>query len=187
MATMAWRLWVMSGVVLVLALQATPARAQQSASFRLAEQVFNAGGHPAAGVSPSSSSFRISRHSIGEGLNDGALASGSFVLDGGFLAPYPPPGEVAGFDLPAPTSLVWNPERSAGDYNVYRGTLSTLPSLSYGSCYLQDVTATGATEGAVPPTGSAWFYLVTVENRLEEEGTKGYRSSGAERTGSSCP
>jgi hypothetical protein len=32
-----------------------------------------------------------------------------------------------------------------------------------------------------------FFYLVTVENRLSEEGTKGFDSGGGERTGSACP
>ncbi len=181
------RRWVPGACSIVLALGWSAALAQQSASFRLAEQVLNAGGHPAGGLSPSSSSFRITLESIGGGLHDGALSSGSFVLEGGFPAPYPPPGEVQGFDLPAETSLIWNAERSAGDYNVYRGALTVLPALAYGSCYLQDVTATGATEGGVPPVGTGWFYLVTVENRLGEEGTKGFRSSGAERNGSVCP
>jgi hypothetical protein len=44
-----------------------------------------------------------------------------------------------------------------------------------------------ATDPASPPPDSIYFYLVTAENRLGEEGTKGYSSSGVERHGSDCP
>jgi hypothetical protein len=92
-----------------------------------------------------------------------------------------------GLDLPAPATLVWNPENSAGTYNVYRAAMSTLPSLAFGSCDQQGIVATSAAAGANPPAGTGFFYLVTVENSLGEEGTKGFQGGGAQRAGSACP
>ena len=36
-------------------------------------------------------------------------------------------------------------------------------------------------------TGEGYFYLVTAENRLDEEGTKGFSHDGPEREGTVCP
>jgi hypothetical protein len=39
-----------------------------------------------------------------------------------------------------------------------------------------------------PPAGSGFFYLATARNRLGEEGTKGFASSGTRRVNPSpCP
>jgi len=37
------------------------------------------------------------------------------------------------------------------------------------------------------PVSGGFFYLVTAENRLAEEGTKGFTAEGAERLGTVCP
>lgn len=161
-----------------------PAFAQQSASFRAEEYVRNAGGTPQNGASAASASFRITLSSLGDGLALGGLSSASFRADGSFVAAYPPPGEVEGLLLQDSQTLVWSPEPSVGTYNVYRGTVA---AGHYGVCLLPDVAASGASDAAVPAGGGAFLYLVTAENRLREEGTKGSTSAGVQRGGAVCP
>jgi hypothetical protein len=171
----------------VLAVLTAPASAQTSASYKLQENVLNAGGHPAQGAIASSASFRITIDSIGEGLLGTSLGSASFRMDGGFASAYPPPGEVKGDVFASKTLYSWNPEKSVGTYNVYRSTIASLPG-SFGACLGGSVTQTSYTDAAEPAPGTGYFYLVTAENRLREEGTKGYQSSGVQRTNTaSCP
>jgi hypothetical protein len=179
-------------LVAVLALGlllATPTLAQESASYRLEEHALNAGGHPADGVTPASASFRVSLDALGQGVLGRELTSASYILDGGFVSAYPPPGEVSGLLLTDEQTLIWDPERSVGHYNLYRDRLSALADLSYGQCEQWGLTATTATDSDVPsPAGDGYFYLVTAANRLREEGTKGWDSSQAERSGpGACP
>jgi hypothetical protein len=150
-----------------------PAAAQQSPSFRLDEHVFNEGGHPASGTVLTSASFTISLDAIGEAATGTGLSSASFRMDGSFGAAYPPPGEVTGLRLTDHQTLVWDPERSVGVYHLYRDLLSGLAGLGYGTCHEQDIPGETATDADTPPTGNGYFYLVTAENRLDEEGTKG--------------
>ncbi len=164
-----------------------PALAQQSPSFRLTEWVLNGGGDPAQGTYASSASYRIKLDAIGEAVIGRGLASATYHSDGGFVPDYPPPGEVLTVRFSSKTVLQWSPERSVGTYDVYRDPVGSLP-VSFGSCFQGGLTAETATDASTPPAGVAWFYLVTAENRLLEEGTKGYRSSGAERPNSApCP
>jgi len=44
-----------------------------------------------------------------------------------------------------------------------------------------------ATDASIPAAATGYFYLVTAENRLAEEGTKGSNSTGGERLGNVCP
>lgn len=167
---------------------AAPALAQQSASFQLREYAFNAGGRPAQGAIALSANFRVSLDAIGDSVSRTGLASGSFSMDGGFVAPYPPPGEVNGLLFTNDETLIWKPEKSTGVYNLYRSLVSALPGLSYGSCQQQDLAGETATDGDEPPVGNSYFYLVTAENLLAEEGTKGFTSAGVERANlSPCP
>jgi hypothetical protein len=83
------------------------AAAQQSASFKLREQSFNAGGHPRDGAILVSSSFRIRLDSIGETLAEPLATSASFHLAGGFVSAYPPPGEVLGLGFSSDTALAF--------------------------------------------------------------------------------
>ena len=77
------------------------------------------------------------------------------------------------------TTLTWDPEASVGSYNVYRGTLSELPT-TYGTNI--EPGWTGETYPDTDPYGGeSWFYLITASNRIAEEGTKGTDSSGTER------
>jgi hypothetical protein len=165
------------------------ALAQQSPSYKLQESTFNNGGDPAGGAFASSAGYRIKLDALGGGVLGTGLSSGSFRMDGGFVAAYPPPTEVLAlrFDPPGKSSLSWNPERSAGSYNLYRAGVSTLPG-TFGACFQSGIAGASATDAAVPAAGAGTFYLVTVRNRLAEEGTKGYRSNGVERTNAApCP
>lgn len=163
------------------------ALAQTSSNFTLEEHTFNSGGTPSQGLELISPSFSITLASIGDGVVASGLGSSSFQVDAGFDAAYPPPGEVAAMCGPGEPCLVftdeqtltWPAERSAGVYNLYRDDTDD----GYGSCEQQDLAAPTATDLATPLTGNASFYLVTVENRLAEAGTKGFRSNAVERQG----
>jgi len=109
------------------------------------------------------------------------------VMDAGFAVCYPPPGEVSEMWFDDPDTMKWHAEKSGGVYNVYRGLMSALAGLGYGQCFDPGVTTTTDSDSGTPPAGDGWFYLVTAENRLGEEGTKGWHSNGAERLGSVCP
>ena len=176
---------ILAGLVLT-----SVALAQTSTSFKLEEYSFNAGGTPSQGVDLTSTSFSITLASIGDGVVATGLASSSFGMDVGFDVAYPPPGEVA------PTcgasgepcllftdsqTLTWPAERSAGVYNLYRDDTSD----GFGNCEEQDIAGATTTDTATPT--AAFFYLVTVENRLAEEGTKGFQSNATERLGAVCP
>lgn len=174
-------------IVVVLALVGWPALAQQSASHRLEEHSFNAGGHPAAGVSPVSASHRLTLGSIGEPFPLRRYFGATVLVDGGFVVPYMPPGEVLNVNFTDPTTLVWDPEVSAGRYNLYRDALGSLSGLGFGGCTEQNLAAATTTDATPVPADEGFFYLVTVENRLGEEGTKGFHSGGLERTGTVCP
>jgi hypothetical protein len=177
------------GVCLAGLLFALPAMTQQSTSYRLSDHAFNGGGRPVAGVVASSSSYRITLDAIGDAVAQRGLSGASFVIDAGFAACYPPPGEVLRLKFLDPITLSWDPEGSAGDYNLYRDLMSDLAGLGYGDCEAQEIgdsTTTVNDSNELGP-GEGYFYLVTAENRLDEEGTKGRDSGGTERQGAICP
>jgi hypothetical protein len=175
--------------------------AQSSPSFQIEQATLNAGGHPADGVVMSSASHTISLDSIGEGAVAVAMTSASFQMDAGLVALYQPPVEVApscGFASgpclnlarsgPAGAAMLsWPFEPSGGTYNVYRGQVGSLPGLGFGTCYQQGLASELALDTDPIPAGQGFFYLVTAANRLGEQGTKGFRSNGAQRTGTVCP
>jgi hypothetical protein len=166
---------------------ASPALAQTSASYKLTESTLNNGGNPSQGSVLSSASFHVKLDAIGDAVAQASLSSASFHADAGFVGAHPPPGEVMGLAFTDKQTLTWNPERSAGSYNVYRDALSTLPG-GFGFCFAPRLAATTATDAASPSIGTGYFYLVTARSRLDEEGTKGAASSGAQRANSSpCP
>jgi hypothetical protein len=175
--------------LLFLALaSAAPAAAQQSASFQLREHAFNAGGRPDQGAIAQSTSFRVTLDAIGDAVGRTGLSSASFSMDAGFVVPYPPPEEVTGVLFVDRETLVWDPEKSTGTYGLYRSLVSTLPGLGYGLCQQADLPGETTDDGDVPPVGESYFYLVTAENLLAEEGTKGFNSAGGERANlSPCP
>jgi hypothetical protein len=189
----------MKSIPLLLAgvLFASSAVAQSSADFRIEAQAFNAGGHPAAGTTLASAGFELSLDALGDGATALSLASASFRMGGGLPVSFPPPGEVAPACIGTPASclaftsqtvLTWPPERSTGVYNLYRGLLSSLSGLGFGACEQLDVPNETATDADPLSAGAGFFYLVTAENRLAEEGTKGFRSNGIERANAApCP
>jgi hypothetical protein len=175
------------GWIVLTTTLAAPAAAQQSASYHLSEHVLNSGGRPLQGATAASASYRVSLDAIGENVNGAGLSSASYWMDGGFTVAYPPPGEVSGLTFPGKQNLLWNPEPSVGDYNLYRGLLGSLSGLGFGTCQEQNLPGETAVDAAVPAAGAGFFYLVTAENKLDEEGTKGFRSGGLERLGNTCP
>ncbi len=162
--------------------------AQSGPSYRVEEFALNAGGHPNAGFNPASVSFEISQDAIGIAAFAPLLESNSYAMDLGFARSYPPPLEVLGLAaLGDKSTFVWTPERSVGSYRVYRGDLDRLP-FDYGTCRVADVPVASAPLNEVPDVGEAFFFLVTAENRLHEEGIAGYDSSGDPRNGPvPCP
>jgi hypothetical protein len=180
----------MKGILALAALllPALPAAGQASASYRLEEHVFNAGGHPKGGATLSSASFRVTLDSIGEGIAGGGMSSASYGMDGSFGSCFPPPGEVLNLRFADAQTLEWDPERSVGVYNLYRDQLGALSGLGFGRCEQQDLAGETATDTDLPPAADGFFYLVTAENGLGEEGTKGWDGLGAERPNpSECP
>lgn len=164
-----------------------PASAQTSASFEVTEHDINAGGHSLDASRPTSASFRISQDAIGDAVVRSTLASASYGGNGGFVARYAPPGEVHGVRFLDKINLIWSHEPSAGTYNLYRNALASLPG-NFGSCYQSALVAPAFLETDVPPQALGWHYLVTAENRLREEGTKGRTASGVVRSNpSACP
>ena len=167
------------------ALAAPPAAAQSSVSYRIVEASFNNAGDPVNGVTLASTHFHIKLDSVGDATVLSELSSASFRADGGFVSHYRPAGEVTAVRFTNPTTLQWNAEASAQWYEVYRDT--TLPG-TFGTCLANDLMATTVADASTPSIGSRFFYLVTARNRIREEGTKGFRSSGLERPNTlPCP
>jgi hypothetical protein len=109
-------------------------------------------------------------------------------MGGSFAACYPPPGEVPDLRFSDDETLEWQPEKSVGHYNLYRDLVSNLSGLGYGECDQYDLPDESTTDTDPVSVGDGFFYLVTVENRLGEEGTKGRDSDGSERPNPNfCP
>ena len=173
----------------LLLLGALPAFAQQSTHYKQEEHVVNAGGSPRSGQVLSSTGFRITLSSLGDGLMS-ASGSSSFQVQGGFVAGHPAAGEILNLRFTDKTTLLWDPEPSVGSYNLYRGLLSNLPGLNFGTCEQENLLSpttqdTTGGEGLAP--GDGFFYLITAENSLLKEGPKGFLSLGGPRLGSTCP
>lgn len=176
---------IILALLLFPALAAAPALAQSSANFRLEQSVFNAAGHPSQGVTLSSASYEISLDSLGEGLASLNLSSGSYRLDSGWTPGYRPPGLVQGLRFISKDTMEWNPASGADTYNLYRNKLVYLDD--YGPCFEQELTSTTATDLEPPTAQVAFYYLVTAENSLDEEGSKDSNSAGTTRGGDWCP
>jgi len=156
-----------------------------SASYRVADFAFNAGG--SAPQSANSASFDVSPAAIGDALVlQGSLSSASFSVDAGHVVRYLPPGEpwLVWSDA---TTLAWTRDRGAIRYDVYRGPVSGLPAAE-GACLAEDLEGPPFAEISRPAPGAGFFYLVTAANRLDEEGSRGRRSDGSERSAANpCP
>ena len=134
--------------------------AQESPSFRLNEHAFNAGGQPQDGVVLSSSSFQITLVAVGGTVTAATLSGAHFAADGGFVAYFPPPGEVMNLAFTDAVTLVWDADGSIGDYNLYRGQVTAPFDPGYGSCLVPSITDETATDGTTPEIGNTLFYLV---------------------------
>lgn len=173
--------------VLLLAATLGPVHAQSSATYRLSESTLNAGGHPSQGLSMASASNRVSLDAIGDTISGGSSSSASYQLGAGFSTRYRSPGEIGNLRFQSRVALLWDDDPSTGTYNVYRDTLSTLPA-GAGACLQSGIQGASYIASAVPTTGTGWFFLVTAENLLGEEGTLGTGAGGLARAGvSTCP
>jgi hypothetical protein len=88
---------------------------------------------------------------------------------------------------PANAVILWN-EDPVASYNVYRGSRASLATWSYNqTCFDNDPHGESARDTAVPPTGTAFFYLVTRKNECGES-IPGRDSTGTpEPNPSPCP
>ena len=172
-------------LIAVICLSVTVALGQSSPSYRLEEAVFNSGGHPAQGTVMASASYQIRLDSLGDAVAGTPMTAASYRVDSGFGSASLPPGEVRGLRFESTDTLAWDPERSAGTYNLYRDLLTAAGG--YGGCHEQGISGASATDTDALATGEGYFYLVTVENRIQVEGVKGVDSSGSARGGTVCP
>jgi hypothetical protein len=168
-----------------------PAGAQQSASFVLEGSTLNEGGRPIGGVVAQSASFQLTLDAVGDAAPGLAASSASFGLSGGIVGAYAPPSEVQtmafGPGAGSATAVLWTPIPTAVRYDVYRGPTGQLPG-TFGSCLASNLVGTAYNDPAAPGSRTGFFYLVTGENRLGEEGTKGAQSNGTVRTAApACP
>ena len=164
--------------------------AQESTNFKLSEHAFNSGGTPQGGAVLTSTSFHLTLSAIGQGVTPVGLSSTNFNMGGGFVGTYPPPGEVTNLRFTNPTTLNWDGEPSVGVYHLYEGTFSdTVPfDPGYGTCLPPDIASPTTMFTGTPDVGQALFVLLTAENRIAEEGTKGFNSAGAGRPNPApCP
>ena len=161
--------------------------AQTSENYILTEHAFNAGGDPRNSIILTSSNFQVTLDAVGDTLAGLFLTGSSYTTSGGFVAGYPPPGEVLDVKFADKTTLSWSPETSVGSYNLYWGDVSTLSS-GYGNCKEPGITTEQIEVPEIPSAGQGYFYLVTANNLLDEEGIMGYDSSDSERPNSNpCP
>lgn len=171
-------------ILLAVLASASASMAQSSANFEVKAQAFNAGGQP---VTATSADFQIRLGSIGDSLAAASLVSASFGVDSGFGLSFSPPGEVTGVHFSDDVTLAWTPEKSTGAYNLYRNLLSAI-SPGFGACEQSNLPGETAIDADLPGAGTGFFYLVTAENVLAEEGTKGFQSSNVERANAApCP
>ena len=176
-----------SCLLLVLGSVVGSALGQTSASYKLKESTLNAGGDPQNGSFAASANYRIKLDAIGQGLSGAGLSSSSFHLDAGFVPDYPSPKEVLNLHWTDPATLVWDPEKSVGAYELYRDLLSTLPG-GFGSCFQSAIVNETWTDATTPSAGTGLLYLVTARNLLAEEGMKGFQWNNVERSNlSPCP
>jgi hypothetical protein len=102
------------------------------------------------------------------------------------------PLEIMGFFLPAHGSLLWNSDAahsgSSTKYDVLSGALSELPVAGGPSerCISGGSLITIANDGADPPPGTGFYYLVRGRNACGV-GTYGKATSGTQRVSTTCP
>ncbi len=174
-------------VLILIVLSATWVTAQQSPTYKLEEHAFNSGGEPGGDNQMISKSFKITLASIAEPASAIYLSSAGFRMDVGFDPIFPAPGEVAGLGFTNKTDMTWSVEHSAGTYNLYRQVLSSFVTGTALDCLQKGYVTPSAQDLDPAPTADGFAYLVTVRNRLREEGTTGQASTGLPRATVPCP
>jgi hypothetical protein len=89
------------------------------------------------------------------------------------------PNEVQGLNVAA-TTLTWQAEATADDYNLYRGTLADLAAGAPPRCHGDEIVATSFSSPQDPAPGEGFVYLVTAE-AAGGEGSAGLGPDGGER------
>ena len=147
-----------------------------SPGFHISASSFSASG--SEGVVLTSTGFRLTLMAMGEAApTPGVLAGTSFRMEGGLACGNTPPGEVQGLRFSDADHLSWLPHAPAIAYHIYRDA----------QC-LDTREVETSVDTTTPPSGDVFHYLITAENRLSEEGTTGFESSGAVRpTPNACP
>ena len=102
--------------------------------------------------------------------------------------PCTPPPEVAeDLSFSSPLAFGWTPSPGVSGYNVYRGTLSSVPWIFTHTCFAGGLTGAQASDSAAPTPGQLFYYLVSGKNGCGE-GSLGSQGSGQVRpNGSPCP
>jgi hypothetical protein len=99
------------------------------------------------------------------------------------------PREVSGVRFRSRDLFEWNSAvAGSGDgalYDVVRGTLSQLPPGTGLTCLKNDATARSLSDGAIPPTGTGFYYLIRTSN-VCGTGTFGTGTSGVPRNTAAC-
>ena len=103
------------------------------------------------------------------------------LLSGIGIVAAAPPGEVTGVQIGSSSQLSWTAVAGTTDYNVYRGLVSWLVRGDGAACLGDEIAATSFTSLADPPSGEAFFYLVTAESDAGGEGTAGTGTGGTAR------
>ena len=166
---------------LAVALAVAPALA--GAPYTLEEVSFDGGGE----MELASPEYEMNFVGIAPPGAIDELTSDEYVISGGIAPIYRPAGEVGGLLLTGANSLTWDAESSAGSYNLYRGSIVGLAAGNYGSCLQTAITGTATIDSETPAPSTGVFYLVSVTNLLDEEGTTGSDSQGATRPNPVCP
>ena len=174
-------------LALILVLPVSVSTAQSSASFKIEESAFVAAGHPDDATILTSTDYRITFDTLAGPFLPTSMSSAGFISEATWFYTYRPPLEISGLVFVDKTTLEWIGSPAAGSYNLYRDTVTNLAGASYGNCIQQGIPSSTTMDADAVPGGETFFYLVTVENRLGEEGGKGSQSDGMERIGSSCP
>lgn len=160
--------------------------AQSSASHRLESAHFNSAGRPLNGASAASLSHKVTLDALGDIVRP-QLTSTSWSVGSAFVLRYRPPGEVLGLRFVDRDTLQWQPDASVGSYNLYRDLLASLSPANFGNCLQNGLTATSVDDATLPAVAQGFFYLVTADNRLGEQGTLGRGSSGSRVNNHPCP
>ena len=90
-------------------------------------------------------------------------------------------------DFTSSTSLAWTGSAGVSAYSLYRGTLTDTGAWVYDhGCYQSGLPGPSATEAAVPPNGTGYYYLVGGTNGCSRTNL-GQRTGGFNRPYTSCP